>query len=160
MIHHISIAAQNPEHVAQVLAEVIKGRAVPFPPNPGSYMVAALDEYGSAIEVYPLGAEILPGTAQEDSCQFALNAHPSRFTATHAAISVPSTQTEIGQIGAREGWRVVRCNRDSFFDVMEFWVENSLMIEFLTPEMAQQYLNFTQHPDALKLFLEEPVAAV
>lgn len=151
MIHHISISAQNPQQTAQVLAEVLKGQAVSFPPHPGSYMVVAMDEYGTAIEVYPAGSEILPGTEQE-SCQFQHNPFASRFTATHAAISVPSSQTEIEQIGAREGWRVVRCNRDGFFDVLEFWIDNRLMIELLTPEMAQQYLTFTQKPEVLQYF--------
>jgi hypothetical protein len=41
---------------------------------------------------------------------------------------------------------VVRCHRDSFFDVMEFWLENRVMIEFLTPEMANQYLTL-MHPE-------------
>jgi hypothetical protein len=140
MIHHLSISAQNPEHVAQVLAEVMKGQVIPFLPNPGSYAVAAMDEYGTAIEVYPAGSELLPGTDQK-SCQFVQNPQITKFTATHAAISVPSSQAEIEQIGAREGWRVVRCNRESFFDVLEFWVENRLMIEFLTAEMTQQYLS-------------------
>jgi hypothetical protein len=67
-----------------------------------------------------------------------LYSNASRFTATHATISVPTSQAEIEQIGSYEQWRVVRCNRDSLFDVMELWVENSLMIEFLTPEMARQ----------------------
>lgn len=66
----------------------------------------------------------------------------ARYTDIHAAISVPIIQQEIEEIGVRKGWRVVRCNRDSFFDVIEFWVENRLMIEFLTPEMASQYLKF------------------
>ena len=38
MIHHISISAQNPQHVAIVLAEVVKGQAVPWTPHPGSYI--------------------------------------------------------------------------------------------------------------------------
>jgi hypothetical protein len=159
MIHHISISAQNPQHVAMVLAEVVKGQAVPFPPHPGSYIVVAFDDYGTAIEVYPSGSEILPGTAL-DSCHFVHNPHTSRFTATHAAISVPTSQAEIEEIGSREKWRVVRCNRDSIFDVMEFWVENNLMIEFLTPEMAQQYLAFTQQHDAMKSFFAQAAEAV
>jgi hypothetical protein len=31
MIHHISIAAHNPLHVSQVLAEVLQGTSVLFP---------------------------------------------------------------------------------------------------------------------------------
>ena len=31
MIHHVSISARDPKHVADVLAELMKGRAYPFP---------------------------------------------------------------------------------------------------------------------------------
>ncbi|MBD2681258.1 MULTISPECIES: hypothetical protein [Nostoc] len=155
MIHHISIAVRNPNHVAQVLAEILKAQAVPFPPNPGSYMVIPFDEHGTAIELYPLGSQIEPGEGDEE-CLFVHTAISSRFTDIHAAISVPTSQEEIKQIGVREGWRVVRCNRDSFFDVIEFWVENRLMIEFLTPEMASVYLKFATEKENLKYFLAEP----
>jgi len=158
MIHHISIAVRNPNHVAQVLAEILKAQAVPFPPNPGSYMVIPFDEHGTAIELYPLGSQIEPGEGDEE-CVFVHTAISSRFTDIHAAISVPSSQEEIEQIGVREGWRVVRCNRDSFFDVIEFWVENRLMIEFLTPEMASVYLKFATEKENLKYFLAEPALA-
>ena len=35
MIHHLSIAARDPQHAAGVLAELMGGKSVPFPPNPG-----------------------------------------------------------------------------------------------------------------------------
>jgi hypothetical protein len=159
MIHHISVAAQNPQHVAQVLAEVLKGQFVPFPPVRGGYMVIAMDEHGTAIEVLPTGTEILPGSGS-GSCYFEQNSNPSPYTTTHAAVSVPRSQSEIEAIGQREGWRVVRCDRDGFFDLMEFWVENTLMVELLTPEMTARYLAFTQQPDVLKYFVAEPVGAI
>ncbi|MEG4318461.1 MULTISPECIES: hypothetical protein [unclassified Microcoleus] len=159
MIHHISISAQNPQHVAQVLAEILKGQVVPFPPHPGSYIVVAMDEHGTAIEVYPSGSELIPGSGP-DGCGFMQNPQASQFTATHAAVSVPSRQTEIEQIGVREGWRVVRCDRESFFDVIEFWVENHLMLELLTPEMTAKYLAFTQQPEVLGNFVAEPAEAI
>ncbi|MEH2125240.1 hypothetical protein [Nostoc sp.] len=159
MIHHISIAVRNPSHVAQVLGEILKAQAVPFPPNSGSYMVIPFDEYGTAIELYPLGSQIEPGEGDEE-CVFVHTAITARYTDVHAAISVPISQQEIEKIGAREGWRVVRCNRDSFFDVIEFWVENRLMIELLTPEMASQYLKFATQQENLKYFLAEPALAI
>ncbi|WP_138503571.1 hypothetical protein [Nostoc sp. PA-18-2419] len=158
MIHHISIAVKNPKHVAQVLGEILKAQAVPFPPNPGSYMVLPFDEHGTGIELYPLGSQIEPGEGDEGAV-FVHTAINSRFTDIHAAISVPTSQNEIEQIAVREGWRAVRCNRDSFFDVIEFWVENRLMIEFLTPEMASQYLKFATQKENLKYFLAEPALA-
>ena len=36
MIHHLSIAARDPRHVAEVLAEFMGGAATRFTPNPGS----------------------------------------------------------------------------------------------------------------------------
>ncbi|RCJ42326.1 hypothetical protein A6769_37835 [Nostoc punctiforme NIES-2108] len=158
MIHHISIAVRNPSHVAKVLGEILKAQAVPFPPNPGSYMVLPFDEYGTGIELYPLGSQIEPGEGDEE-CVFVHTAITSKYTDIHAAISVPIGQQEIEKIGVREGWRVVRCNRDSFFDVIEFWVENRLMIELLTPEMASQYLKFATQQENLKYFLAEPALA-
>ncbi|MBW4646203.1 MAG: hypothetical protein KME23_24965 [Goleter apudmare HA4340-LM2] len=157
MIHHISIAAQNPLRVAQVLAEIMNGKAVSFFPHPGSYMVFPLDQHGTGIEVYPLETKLVPGEGDQPS-QFVLTANAIGLTATHAAISVATSQEKIEQIGQREGWRVVRCNRDSFFDVIEFWLENTIMIEFLTPEMAAQYLAVTTPENLDKMFSSESVA--
>jgi hypothetical protein len=158
MIHHISISAHNPEHVAQVLAEVLNGQAVEFFPHPGSYMVFPMDEYGTGIEIYPLDTKLIPGEGDK-SGKFVNIANSSNFIATHAAISVTKTQEEIEEIGKRENWRTVRCNRDSFFDVMEFWLENQVMLELLTPEMAAQYLAATQ-PENLKKIFSSDVPAL
>jgi hypothetical protein len=150
MIHHFSISAQNPQHVAEVLAEVMNGKVFPFTPHPGSYMMLSLDEYGTGIEVYPLQIVLQPGEEKQD-CQFKETPQPSNFTATHAAISVNSTQEQIEAIAYREGWRVIRCRR-AFFDVIEFWLENRVMIELLTPEMSSQYLTFMQPENLQKAF--------
>ena len=50
MIHHLSIAARDPKHSAEVLAEIMGGKAVPFPPNPGSFFALQLDDHGSGVE--------------------------------------------------------------------------------------------------------------
>ncbi|MBD2570001.1 hypothetical protein [Anabaena lutea] len=153
MIHHISISVQNPQHVAEVLAEVINGKSFPFFPHPGSYMVLPLDEHGTGIEVYPFKTELVPGRGNEQ-VQFVETANSSGFTATHAAVSVSSSREKIEEIGNREGWRTIFCNRDSFFDVIEFWIENKIMIELLTPEMASQYLTVMQPESLEKIFTQ------
>ena len=68
MIHHLSIAARDPKHVAGVLAEFMGGVAVPFPPNPGSFFALQLDEHGSGVEVHPAGTELQPGGNNGGSC--------------------------------------------------------------------------------------------
>lgn len=155
MIHHFSFAAQNPYHVAQVLAELVQGQTVPFPPHPGSYITVIFDGYGTAIEVYPLGSELTPGQ-DEDQLNFVKTPNYTKFVETHIALSVTTTQEKIEAIAKREGWRAVRCNRDSFFDVIEVWVENRFLIELLTPEMARQYLRFTSKPENLEIFEQQP----
>lgn len=151
MIHHISIPAENPHHVAKVLAELWDGRVLPFLPTSGgyaseSYVAFACNHHGTAIEVYPLGTELIPGKDNEQADSQA-NHQPSRYTATHAAMSVEISREKVEQIGAREGWRVLHCTRglrssNDYFEVIEFWIENRLMIELLTPEMSQQYTAF------------------
>jgi hypothetical protein len=137
MIHHISIPAQNPLHVAEVLTELFSGYCAPFPSHPGSYVAFALDEYGTLIEVYPLGTEMIPGEGDKP-IQYQNQNSLNKFTATHAAISIPLNESQIQSIATREQWRCLRCSR-GYFDVIEFWVENTLLIELVTPELAQQY---------------------
>ncbi len=60
MIHHLSIAVRNPQHVAEVLAEFMGGAATRFTPNPGSWFAHQHDEYGTGVEVYPDGTELRP----------------------------------------------------------------------------------------------------
>ena len=48
MIHHLSIAARDPKHVAGILAELMGGVAVPFPANPASFFALQLDDHGLA----------------------------------------------------------------------------------------------------------------
>jgi hypothetical protein len=52
MIHHLSIAAQNPKHVAHVLAELLQGSAVPFPDGnyPDSFVALAFDTCGTTVD--------------------------------------------------------------------------------------------------------------
>ena len=53
MIHHVSIPAREPQHVAEVLAELMGGKCYPFGPLEGAFMAASGDPHGTMIEVYP-----------------------------------------------------------------------------------------------------------
>lgn len=150
MIHHISIAVNNPLHVAQVIAELWQGAVMPFPEHEGSYMALSYDPYGTLIVVFPKGAELTPGPEREAS-RFTHNPYASVYTATHAAISVPVSEAVIWKIAAREGWQAVHCNREDYFEVIEFWIENQILLELLPPTIAPKYLTFTQ-PESLKQF--------
>lgn len=137
MIHHLSVPAGNPLHVARVLTELYKGTLTGFGPYPDSYIAWMGDTHGSAIEVYPAGTEMYPdeGVGQ---AQFRATKSPSGFTATHAAVSVQATKDEIFAIARREGWRAIELSRGSNM-VVEFWIENRVMLELMTPDMTSDY---------------------
>ncbi len=157
MIHHMSIAAKNPLRVAHALAEIWQGLVFDFTHVPGSYLVVAADNHGSAIEVHPILTQLLPGNGDEP-CQIVLQANAEDFVAVHAAVSVPSSEAQIKQIANREGWRVVNCDRGAF-KLIEVWAENRFLLEFLTPELAAKYLEYTQQPQLVEREFGQPIAS-
>jgi hypothetical protein len=137
MIHHLSLPAQNPLHVARVFVELLGGTLTAFAPHPNSYIAWAGDAAGTAIEVYPVGTELFPNPGGGQA-QFRNAPGATGFSATHAAVSVPGSEGEVLAIAQREGWRALRLSRGSN-DVIEFWVENRVLLEILTPDMARNY---------------------
>jgi hypothetical protein len=144
MIHHLSIAARDPQQAAGVLAELMGGTSVPFPPNPGSFFALQLDEHGSGVEVYPAGTELQPGGVVGGTY---VKRDARAFGATHFALSVSTNADTVQAIAQRAGWQVFDCNRGPFH-VIEVWVENETMVEILPPEYAREYLAFTR-PDSV-----------
>ena len=144
-IFHASIPAQDPALVAEVLAEIWAGQAMGFDPVPGAMVVVAGDAHGSAIEVYPASTRLLPGqgAAMFDSDRGGDNG----AAGVHLAICTSLDAAAIAAIAARHGWRCVRCSRGGLFDVIEFWLENRLMIELLTADMQRAY-RVASSPDA------------
>jgi hypothetical protein len=138
MIHHLSIPAQNPRHVAEVLVEIFRGKLTGFGPYRNSFIAWAGDQHGTAVEVYPTGTEMLPD-AGSGQANFRHNPQGSPFVATHVALSVDRSGEEIFAIAKREGWRAIELSRGPN-NVIEFWIENSVMLELMTPEMASAYV--------------------
>ncbi len=145
MIHHLSIAARDPKQAAGVLAELMGGTAVPFPPNPGSFFALQLDDHGSGVEVYPAGTELRPGGTVGGNF---VRKDPRGFGSTHFALSVATDAEAVKAIAERAGWQCYDCDRGPFH-VIEVWVENETMVEILPPEYAREYLSFTR-PDKVR----------
>lgn len=155
MINHISIAANDPERVANVLAEIWDGMVFPFPPAPGSFFVIANDGRGTAVEVIPAGTVLVPGEGQPDEndlsapteeyeAQFVQSELRPKFVATHLNVSTKKSIEDIREIAKREGWRVLVCNRgEGLFQLVEIWIENSFMLEVMTPEQTARYVEIT-----------------
>lgn len=145
MIHHLSIPATDTRHVAQVLVELLGGVLTPFGPYADSWIAWAGDEHGAAIEVYPVGTEMFPDPDGVGQANFHHNAAATPFTATHATVSVDRSEDEVLAIAAREGWTAIPLSRGPF-DVIEFWVENAVMLEVMTAEMTADYLAAAPRP--------------
>lgn len=138
MIHHLSIPAHDTRHVAEVLVELFDGVLTGFGPYHDSWIAWAADGAGTAVEVYPTGTEMFPPDGPGQA-RFRHRDGAGSSTATHAAVSVQRSAEEILALGHREGWRAVRLSRGPH-DVIEFWIENAVMLELMTPEMTAAYL--------------------
>ena len=158
MIHHVSISAREPKHVADVLAEVMDGRCYPFlGPIPNSWMAVSGDAVGTIIEVYPADVTLQPGT-QDNEQVAAIRQQPRLPTVPfHFMLSVCTDLGTIERIGKREGWRTKLYGRGvpgqkPMFHVVEFWIENTIMLELAPYEMMDAYIDLMQIPTLEKMF--------
>lgn len=156
MIHHISISAHQPQHVAGVLAQLCQGQVAPFPHHEGSYVVLALDSHGTMIEVLPEGTTLTPNSIKFVSGITGVREiKQNSYNPFHAAFSVATSEATIHEIAARAGWHSATCDRAGYFNIVEVWVENQQLLEFLPPNFAEQYISFMQ-PHTLQQFLDLP----
>ena len=158
MINHISIAVNDTEKVANVLAEIWGGFVIPFPPAPNSFMVLANDGRGSAVEVTPIDTVLIPGEGfppeesfdpntptEEYEAKFVQSDFTPRYVATHLNINTNLSEAEVKAIARREGWRVLTCNRgEGLFQLVELWIEDRFMLEVMTPEQTARYIEVTR----------------
>lgn len=144
MIHHVSIPAKDPKHVADVLAELMNGRAYPFPGSiANSFMAVSGDVHGTMIEVYPETLALKRGEADDEQVTATTVDAPAAYP-FHVLLSVPVDRAAVQRIGDREGWRTKVFGRGApgqkpVFHIFEFWIENHLMLEVATPEMVAEY---------------------
>jgi hypothetical protein len=160
MIFHASIPTHDPERVARTLAELWGGFAAPFSPFEGAWMAVAGDDRGTIIETYPSHLTLTPGDDAREPLA-SMSASRPQYSGFHMAVASPLSAQQVIAIGEREGWRAVRCTRgDHFFDVIELWIENSTLIEVLTPEMQAQYLSFATPENFRELAARAGASAV
>ena len=139
MLFHLSFDAEDPRHVAEVIAELWGGRAFPFPPvGVGSWVAMAGDDRNTTVEVYPRGVELV--LAEGDADSYAVAGANGARSSTHFAMATGMSVEQVTAIGQREGWPVKYRKRGGAFGVVEVWLEDRLMIEVLTPEMQAEYL--------------------
>ncbi len=148
MIHHVSIPAENPRHVSEVLAELMGGKSYPFPGGfKNSFMAVSGDPRGTAIEVYPTGLHLRPdgdGMVRAEQTD-----EKPGYSAFHLLLSVDADRETIERIGKREGWTTRFCARAApggppLFHLIEFWLEDRLMIEVAPKSLIGEYERLIQ----------------
>lgn len=144
MLFHVSIEADDPWHVAEVIAEIWGGEALPFPAViDGSWAALAGDNRSTLIEVYPRGTQLHPTGGDAIGV---LAAH-RRHNPTHFAMATNLSADLVFAIAKREGWEAKYCKRGGAFGVIEIFMEGCQMIEVLTPEMQQEYVDAITIPN-------------
>jgi hypothetical protein len=158
MIHHASIPARDPQHVATVLAELIGGKVYPFPPLKGAFFVVSGDPRGTMIEVYPHTVQLDPEKLLSTASP------PAPYHPFHMLLSVPLERDEIESITEREGWKTEFIvagfhGKPPAFHLYRCWVENRLLIELVPQSMIGEYEGFMQFARLDALGIAEPVYA-
>jgi hypothetical protein len=140
MIAHVSLPADDCAEVARVLAEMLGGGALPFPPGgPGAFNCWSHDN-AFQIVVTPRGHLIIEGPHEQG---WVARPRPDgdRACESHVAIAVDRGANEIVDMARTAGWHARICNRGGFFDVVEVWVENAYLVEMLDPAQLRDYRN-------------------
>ncbi len=132
---HLSISARDPKMASGVLAGIMGGEAMPFPPFPESWIAFSEADDGSAIEVYPLTHRIHPG---DETIACSVGAPDNTKSFVHAAITSPHARRKIMDLAESAGWLTRICNRGPY-ECVEVWVENRLLVEVLDPDMQADY---------------------
>ncbi len=136
-IAHASLPADQPERAARVLAQIMGGEALPFPPGGPAMWMAWSADAQIELEIAPRGADMEAG-AEGANWRHA-DAQPRRGSECHLAICVERPAAEIMAIARRAGWPTARYSRGDFFHVVEVWVEGAFLIEFLDPAETAAY---------------------
>jgi len=137
MLFHASIPADNPEHVARIIAELWRGEMMPFPPHPGAYMAWSGDERGTELEIFPRGQEEFPSPGEVTVRR---NPSPSQNSECHIAMGTRLSFEEVLAIAKREDWMAQRCDRGGLFNIVEFWVENKFLLELMPDAEQKRYV--------------------
>jgi hypothetical protein len=146
---HASIPADEPEHVATVIAELWRGEVLPFPPFPGAFMARAGDDRRTVVDVYPRGHEHVPAPREFG---VRVNAAPSPYSEVHLALGTVLSADEVLALAKREGWLAQRSDRSGLFEVIELWVENKFLLEVLPEPEQRRYIANTGTDSLRRVF--------
>ena len=139
MIAHVSLPAANCAQVAEVLAEIMEGGAVRFPPGGPEAWNCWSKDNDFQIVVTPCGQLMVSGPVEQTWEARASASDGARAYECHFAIAVSRSALEVVSIASAVGWQARVCSRGGFFEVVEVWVENAFLVEVLDPAQLAAY---------------------
>ncbi|MGQ3004032.1 MAG: hypothetical protein ACT6UH_25230 [Hydrogenophaga sp.] len=158
MIFHVSIEAQEPQRVAEAIAHIWGGVAMPLDRLvEGGWISYCGGDPLSAVEVFPLGTDIRPTAGEHAPWSSESNRQP-RPTASHVALGSSLDEQELVRFIESNGWRAKYVTRGDRFGVMEMWVSEYLVIEWLTVDMQLRYRKTVEAMVSGTLHIEAPGA--
>lgn len=134
MIQHVSVTADQPREAAGTIAALLGGRAVPIGPVEGTWTAIGPELVGNIVEVLPRGSEFhRNGSHVETRAGEAV-----RHSGFHVMIESPLAEEDVMQLAEEHGACACRAKHGPF-DLLEFWIDDCLLIEVLPPNFASAY---------------------
>jgi len=138
MIAHVSMPADDCQHVARVLAKMLGGGALRFPPGGPSAWNCWSRQNDFQIVVTPRGKVMVEGPTEQIWVSRE-GRFEDRACESHFAMGVERSAADIVAMAQAAGWHARICNRGGMFDLVEVWVENAYLVEVLDPQQLADY---------------------
>lgn len=136
MILHVSFTVDSPRRAAETVAQLIGGEAFPFPELGGDAWIAMSgDDHGTLVEFLPRGTEfhyVAGGTVAHRQ------GRKARENGCHMLIETPYDEARVLAIAEEHGCRAHVASHGPL-QVIEFWIEDCLLVEAATPQQAAAY---------------------
>jgi hypothetical protein len=143
MILHASVTADDPRHTAETLAALLGGIALPVGPGNGTWSAIAPDPIGNMISVLARGSEFHRTGNHVETRAGSASARHSGF---HLLLDTPLSEAEVIRLAGQRGCRAHRAQHGAF-EVIEFWIDDCLLIELATPELGHAYREMIHSPE-------------
>jgi hypothetical protein len=146
MILHASFTVDTPRDAALTLAELIGGEAIPLEGfSPGAWMALAGDDHGTLVQFLRRGVEFhhVPGETVVHR-----QGEPRRESGFHILLETPHDTPRIFALSAARGCHAQLAQHGPL-ELIELWIDGSLLIELATPAMAAAY-RAASSPEAVR----------
>jgi hypothetical protein len=153
MILHASFTVGAPRDAAETVAQLIAGEALPFPElSDDAWIAMSGDDHGTLVEFVQRGTEFhyVPGGTVAHR-----RGEETRESGCHILIETPYDELRVLAIAEERGCRAHRAIHGPV-ELIELWIEDCLLIEVVTPQMAAAYKSIAT-PANVRSMVQLPV---